>query len=124
MDGQRFDLWTRRLAGSQSRRVAVKALTGVGLLAAASQAGLQEAKACLEDGQFCSNNEECCGVCISFSCTDCVPKGGHGCEGSHDCCGGKLDCVDGKCVKHKKQGNNCSNRERGLQAERCKKKHH
>jgi hypothetical protein len=98
-------------------------MAGVGLLGVATHVSSRKAEACLEDGQFCSNNEECCGVCISFNCTDCVPKGGHGCEGPHDCCGGKMDCENGKCVK-KKQSNNCGKDRAGVQAQGkgCKKK--
>jgi len=99
MDGQRFDAWTLALAKRWSRRHAVKALVGAGAAGVAIRAVVQEAEACLEDGQYCTNNEECCDVCIAFACTACLGKGQGTCDGPHDCCGGKMDCVNGKCTK-------------------------
>ena len=118
MDSQKFDAWTRVLAGGLPRRGAIKALAGVAVAVATTRAIVHEAEACLEDGQFCTTNDECCGVCISFNCTECS-SAGHVCEGPHDCCGGKLDCVDGHCQKKKKvncEGNGCKKKK--------KKKHH
>jgi hypothetical protein len=117
MDGQRFDAWTRALASRLPRRRAVKVLVGVGAAGVATRTVIQEAEACLEDGQFCTTNNECCGVCISFSCTECVGKGQGLCEGPHDCCGGKMDCVHGKCTKKKEDvkcdGKNCRKKRKG-----------
>ena len=102
MDGQRFDAWTRALASRLPRRGAVKLLVGVGAAGATTRTVIQDAEACLEDGQFCTTNDECCNVCIAFGCSPCLGKGHGTCDGPHDCCGGKMDCIDGICKKKKK----------------------
>ena len=112
MDGQRFDAWTLALAKRWSRRHAVKILVGAGAAGVAIRAVVQEAEACLEDGQYCTNNEECCDVCIAFACTACLGKGQGTCDGPHDCCGGKMDCVNGKCTKKKSEGKQSRRRKR------------
>jgi hypothetical protein len=104
MDKRRFDALARLLAAGTGRREVAKALTGLAMAGAVTRTTVRNAAACLEDGQFCSHDDECCGVCISFNCTDCVPKGSHGCENDKDCCGGKQECVNGVCKKRKKGG--------------------
>lgn len=103
MDGRRFDAWTRLLARGLPRRRAVKAIAGAGLAGIATRAVIHEAEACLEDGQFCTDDNECCEFCIGFSCGPCVPKGGHGCANDNDCCGGKAECKNGVCKKPPKR---------------------
>jgi hypothetical protein len=112
MDGQRFDAWTLALAKRWSRRRAVKVLVGAGAAGIATRTVVQEAEACLEDGQYCTNNEECCDVCIAFACTACLGKGQGTCDGPHDCCGGQMDCVNGKCTKKKSEGKQSNRRRR------------
>jgi hypothetical protein len=123
MDGRTFDAWTRRLAAGLPRRGALKAIAGAAVGVVATRAVVSDAAACLEDGQFCSTNDECCGVCISFNCTDCVPKGGQGCEGDHDCCGGKLECDNGVCKKRRKNEQSTTCESRGCKKKKKKKKH-
>jgi hypothetical protein len=118
MDGERFDAWTRLLANRIPRRRAVKVLAGVGTAGMITRAATQHAAACLEDGQYCENNDECCNVCITFNCAPCLGKGEGHCDGPHDCCNGQMDCVDGKCTKKKKQETKCEGR--GCR----RKKHH
>ena len=115
MDGRRFDSWTKALADRLPRRDTFKLLAGMTIAGVATRTAIDEAKACLEDGQFCTTNDECCGTCIAFNCTDCVAKGGHGCEGDNDCCGGKQECVNGVCKVRKKKDVSCDGRG-------CKKK--
>lgn len=116
MDGRRFDSWTKRLAVGLPRRDTIKVLAGAAIAGVTTRAASEEAEACFEDGQFCTTNDECCGTCIAFNCADCVPKGGHGCEGDNDCCGGKQECKNGVCkVRSKKKDLSCDGRN-------CKKK--
>jgi hypothetical protein len=117
MDGRRFDAWTRRLAKASSRRGVLTVFAGAGIAGLATPAVVRADEACLEDGQFCTSDpDECCGVCVSFNCVDCVPKGGHGCENDDDCCGGKQECVHGVCKKRKKdvkcEANGCGRKKK------------
>ena len=122
MDGRRFDAWTKALAAVWPRRDALKLFAGAAVAGAATRAVSEEARACLEDGQFCSNDDECCGVCISFNCTECVPKGVHGCQNDNDCCGGKQECDNGVCKKRKKNEQSVSCEGRNCKKKKKKKK--
>ena len=122
MDGRRFDAWTKTLAAVWPRRDALKLFAGAAVAGAATRAVSEEARACLEDGQFCSNDDECCGVCVSFNCTECVPKGEHGCQNDNDCCGGKQECDNGVCKKRKKNEQSVSCEGRNCKKKKKKKK--
>ena len=123
MDGQRFDAWTKALAARKPRRDTFKLIAGATLAGAATHAALDEAMACLEDGQFCTDDDECCGVCIAHGCTECVPKGENGCQNDNDCCGGKQECDNGVCKKRRKNEQTTTCEGRGCKKKKKKKKH-
>ena len=124
MDGQRFDAWTKALAARKPRRDTLKLVAGATLAGAATHAALDEAMACLEDGQFCTDDDECCGVCIAHGCTECVPKGENGCQNDNDCCGGKQECDNGVCKKRRKNEQTTTCEGRGCKKKKKKKKKH
>jgi hypothetical protein len=74
MDGERFDAWTRRLAGLRSRRTVVAAALG-GILGAVGLAGPDPAGAdnlCKPAGKKCNKDAQCCAglACVDGRCQD------------------------------------------------------
>ena len=67
MDGERFDVLTRRLGATGSRRQLLRGVLGAALGAALGVAGVREAAAaCLENGERCGRegDDQCCsGLC-------------------------------------------------------------
>jgi hypothetical protein len=125
MDGQRFDTATRLLAGGMRRRDALKTLAGLVVAGVATRAVVEEAKACLEDGQaVCNSKADCCAGlgCFKQLGFECAPCKAHNklCKDSDECCGdltcnnrnhctkgeggGKTKCEGKDCKKGKGKG--------------------
>jgi hypothetical protein len=100
VDGQRFDRWTRSLARGQSRRSVLR-LIGAGTAGAALSAlggrGGARAQACLDAGDPCTSDDECCGSGTGRCAAN--PGGGTYCE--HQPTGGPcsddFECFGGPC---------------------------
>ncbi len=105
MDGERFDAFTKMLAGARSRRTVL--LAGAASLTTVLATGRTAAAAgCKRLGKKCRADTQCCSgaVCRPVSgcgheegaTACCIPLGGP-CSESCDCCGTDA-CVDGVCV--------------------------
>ena len=97
MDGNRFDQFTKSLAGLHSRRSMLRLLghaTGVAALAAANLAGMADAATCRPGGAICRKHGECCSG-------NCPPKDSTGrqrCAAVEACFGqGEVCCPGGFC---------------------------
>ena len=113
MDEQRFDRWTRRVAGRTSRRTAATGLLASLLgLAGARTAAAVEAQGCkvrrcrkAQLNDRCKSNGECC---RGLKCKNkkCKFKNGHG--GAGDFCKNDRDCDrDFFCKKNQCIPNSC-----------------
>ena len=110
MDRNRFDIITRELTTTNSRRAALKALTAVGLGLAVARLGSSPAvaKGKKSLSARCKKSDECKGslVCQKanaengcFPATEkrCCVKLGGSCNDGCDCCGVGVICNGGFC---------------------------
>jgi hypothetical protein len=103
VDTQRFDLLTRHLAQSHSRREAIKAFAasvlGLGAVSLVGRGAL--AQDCAGIQEACSTNADCCEgytcnenyICIALA--ECATEG-QGCAADGQCCGDAICCA-GAC---------------------------
>jgi hypothetical protein len=96
MDASRLDALAKALAGTGSRRAALRLLAGGllgGLLAGRAPAGVRAA--CTAHGDPCKRNGQCCSsFCDRHHCR--CPQGTISCDATA-CCGSGTSCVSGSC---------------------------
>jgi hypothetical protein len=101
MNSTHFDALTRRLAGSVTRRAAIRLLAGSlfgGLLVQRGASGGRAAQPCAQVGQSCAAAECCLGFCNQDAVCECVSDG-FGCAGigTGGCCNGQPCNAAGFC---------------------------
>ena len=113
MDEQRFDRFARAVAGSGSRRGALRALAGGVMGVGLAAVGLRRAAAeggCRERFEVCSSRGQCCEAAAGITCRTlsqdcgnrttprrCCGLRGARCSGNCDCCR-DFTCEDSRCV--------------------------
>jgi hypothetical protein len=107
MDEQRFDIWTRAIAHSGSRRRILRAMMGAGAVLAAERRGLSDVAAHhgkAGPGNLCRTNGQCVGADAPLVCDwngygkglHCCTYEGNRCGFDKACCGTAL-CIGGYC---------------------------
>ena len=102
MDGERFDVIAKRLAGTASRRNTLRAVAGIalgGLLGLPAAEGTVAGRRCRRARRACTRNGQCCsGNCASGWCcpkgeTACCTAPGEGYVAGETACCGTAKCA-------------------------------